>query len=760
MYNKKFFLLAVFLVLFTSRIKSQDFYDLNTIQKIEISFSQPDWDYQMDTSKSGFEGYIMAQWVKINDQLYDSVGVKYKGNSSYDPTYKKNPLHLSLNEFKSQSYQGYKDIKLGNGYSDPSMIREVLSYNILQNYMDCPKANFAQLYINGVYIGLYSNDESINNAFCSDHFYSSGNIFFKCNPVITPSPVVKSNLKYISSVDSTGYFNYYELKSDYGWNELVSLCDTITNYPSALNSILDLDRVIWMLAFNNVLINLDSYTGVFAQNYYLYKDNTGRFNPIIWDLNMSFGGFPYVGSGTSSMGSLTVTNMQQLTPFIHSSDANWPLIKNILGNASYKKMYIAHMRTIMNEMFVSNSYISSAIQLQTIIDTAVASDTNSFFSYAQFQNAMSTNNTVGSYTVPGISNLMSSRITYLQSTADFTYSTPVISEIGPSTLFPSLNSIVTITARITNSNAVYLGYRSEITDKFISVLMYDDGMHNDSTAGDNIFGASFSMISSKVQYYIYAENSNASVFSPERAEHEFYTLLANAQNPTTGQVVINEFLAQNQNYNINEYGQHQDWIELYNTTPTPLNLFGLYLTDDFSNPEKFSFPANSIIPPNGYFMVWADQDSSSSSYIHCNFKLSATGEEIMLSSSTGEILDSLTYGIQTVDNSKGRCPNGTGSFGILVSPSFNGLNCATGIEEKDLIDFINIYPNPANTFLNIEYRSGIKKNQVRIYNSIGKLVYNEITSSDKQLIDISLFKSGLYFIKINNSNFEKVEIIH
>jgi spore coat protein CotH len=760
MLKKNRFIVTVCILLISAKSFSQDFYNLNTIQKIEINFTQPDWDYEMDTAKAGSEGYMMAQWVKVNGIQFDSVGVKYKGNSSYNPSYVKNPIHIALDEYKNQSYEGYEDIKLGNGYSDPSMIREVLSYDILQNYMDCPKANFAQLYINGNYFGLYSNAESIGKSFCSDHFYSSGGPFFKCNPTVTPSPVVKSNLKYIPSVDSTGYFNNYELKSDYGWNELVALCDTVTNYSSSVNSILDMDRIIWMLAFNNVLVNLDSYSGVFAQNYYLYKDNNGRFDPVIWDLNMSLGGFPYVGSGTSSMGSLTVTNMQQLSPLMHSTDVNWPLIKDVLNNASFKKMYIAHMRTITNEMFVSGNYVSAATQLQTLVDTAVASDPNNFFTYSQFQNGMTANNTVGSYTVPGISNLMSARVTYLQSTTDFSYSPPSISAVASSAAFPLLDSAVTITAQVTNTNSVYLGYRYAAADKFNRIIMYDDGLHNDGSAGDNVYGASFIMSALQAQYYIYAENSNAGMFSPERAEHEFYTLTANAQNPSAGQVVINEFLAQNQNVNLNEYGTHQDWIELYNKTSAPLNLFGLYLTDDFSNPTKFSFPPNSIISANGYLMIWADQEATSSSYLHCNFKLSAGGEQIMLSNSSGTVIDSVTFGAQTADNSTGRCPNGSGSFIKLTVPSFNLLNCATGIEENGTEDMINTYPNPANTILYVEFNNHLKENSIEIYDTFGQLLFVKKFPDEKASIDISSYSNGIYLLKINNDHFNRIEVLH
>ncbi|MCW3084428.1 MAG: hypothetical protein JWP12_1794 [Bacteroidetes bacterium] len=735
------------------------FYDLNTIQKIEITFTQPDWDYQMDTAKAGAEGYIMAQSVKINGVEFDSVGVKYKGNSSYNSANLKNPLHIALDEYKSQSYQGLKDVKLGNGYADPSMIREVLSYDILKNYMDCPRANFAELFINGVYVGVYSNDEAINKKFCSDHFYSSGHTLVKCNPIVNPSPSTKSNLKYIASADSTAYFNFYEIKSDYGWNDLVKLCDTVTNYPAAVSATMDMDRAIWMLAFNNVLINLDSYTGVFAQNYYLYKDNTDRYNPIVWDLNMSFGGFPYVGSGTTSLGSLTITNMEQLSPAIHSSDANWPLIKDVINNASYKKMYIAHMRTILNEMFVAGTYQTTATQLQSIIDTSVVADTNKFFTYAQFQTAMTTDNTFGSYTVPGISNLMNARVAYLQSTTDFLYTTPAISAVTASTAAPDPDSTVTITANVTNTNAVYLGYRFSADSKFVRVPMYDDGLHNDGAAADNVYGAAFTMGSLQAQYYVYAENANAGMFSPERAEHEFYTLQSSVHNPTAGEVVINEFMASNDDYMVNDYGDYEDWIELYNTTSNPVSLSGLYLTDNYSNPAKFPFPSNTTIPAGGYLIVWADQDTSTAAYVHANFKLSASGEEIMFSNAAGIPLDSVSFGAQTTNISVGRCPNGTGPFLQLSSPSFATFNCVTGIDEKNVASIsISIYPNPANNSVTVAMDPKMKTNIIRIVNTLGQQMFATTSGNDKEIIDVSGLSPGLYVLSVNDKVYKKLQV--
>src|SRR5688572_8677980 len=134
----------LFLFLSSYYLKAQPaFYNTATIQKIEINFVSPNWDYMLDSAKHNSDQYIEASWVKINGLQFNNVGVKYKGNSSYDSTFEKNPLHIELNHFKDQSYNNITDIKLSNGYADPSMVREVLAYDILKQYMLCPLSNFA-----------------------------------------------------------------------------------------------------------------------------------------------------------------------------------------------------------------------------------------------------------------------------------------------------------------------------------------------------------------------------------------------------------------------------------------------------------------------------------------------------------------------------------------------------------------------------------------------------------------------------------------
>ncbi|MCX6350980.1 MAG: CotH kinase family protein [Bacteroidetes bacterium] len=583
------FLLSFALIIISFGSKAQsNFYNIDSIPKIEITFKQSNWDYQMDTAKAGKKGYIIATQCKINGLVYDSVGVKYKGNSSYKASQTKNPLHINLDYIKgNQNYDGYTEIKLSNGRSDPSMVREMLSYEILRNYMDAPLANSAEVYINGTYYGLYTNCQSISKSFLGKQFYSNDNAFFKCNPV---SVFGSSNpdLKYLGT-SASSYYNCYELHSasTKDWNQLVNLCDTLNNSFSNIESILDIDRAIWMLAFDNVLINLDSYLGSFRQNYYLFRDDNNRFCPIIWDLNMSFGGFTQLAGMTR----LDTTGMKNLSPSANSTSANHPLVQKIWGNPTYQRMYIAHMKTITTEMFSSGWYFKRAQQMQSIIDTAVYNDKYKFFTNAQFNSALTSNissGMPGNY-IPGIVNLMKGRVNYLTNTSYFTNTPPTISGISVSKTSPDVFTSVYVTATISSPTYLYVGYRSQRPSKFIKVLMKDDGLNGDGAASDGVYGASIPLNSAITEYYIYAENAKAGLFAPQRAEHEFYTITATTPTQDTGQVVINEILPNNNAATPDHNGQYDDWLELYNNTSNSIALKGLFLSDTSGKLKMFQW---------------------------------------------------------------------------------------------------------------------------------------------------------------------------
>jgi hypothetical protein len=742
--DKKISLL--FLLIFISLSSfAQNFYDRATVQKIEIFFASANWDAQLDAAFAS-DAYIIADSVRINDQTFDSVGVKYKGNSSYNANNNKNPFRIELDHIKgSQDYQGYTDIKLQNGYKDPSMIREVLSYAILEQFMDCSKANFANVYVNGTLRGLYSNAESINKKFKGDHYYLSNDSYFKCNPSggAGPGNNGSPDLRYINA-DSSSYYNAYELKSDFGWNRLVDLVNTLNNNTSSLETKLDVDRALWMLAFNNVLVNLDSYNGAFRQNYYLTWDLNNRFVPTVWDLNMSFAGFPG-GTGSGAYTPSTLDPMSNSTSTIH------PLIVKLMANPMYKRMYLAHIRTIVQEIFVNQNYLTTANALRTTISASVQADQYKFFTFTQFQNSLTTSVILtgpGASTIPGIQELMSARATYFSTNSNYLLAAPLISSFGASDNTPNYNQTIYITATCSNESTVYLGYRLNHQLKFNRVQMFDDGAHGDGAAGDNVYGFQVTLNGTAFEYYIYAENSNAGLFSPTRAEHEFHSLQITFPFCNNGNVIINEFLTINSDFYHDSNGESDDWIELYNTTSSAINLSGMYLSDDATDLTLWPFPLGTIIPANSYLIVWCDDDIEQSG-LHTNFKLSSLNGVVIFGNGA-LAFSQVPYGFQSSNISYARCPDGGTSFNFVYPTPNANNNCSAGVNELGNSFELSLFPNPVNETLTISISDALIYN-ISIYDLQGRIIFKNEFLSAINTLSTADWNNGIYHVIITNS---------
>jgi hypothetical protein len=149
------------------------------------------------------------------------------------------------------------------------------------------------------------------------------------------------------------------------------------------------------------------------------------------------------------------------------------------------------------------------------------------------------------------------------------------------------------------------------------------------------------------------------------------------------QIKINEFLASNVSFNSDpDYGANSDWVELYNAGDTAVHLNGYFLTDDFDTPNKWQISQDTTIPAKGYLVIWADGKGTG---LHGSFKLSASGEKLALYSPALAVIDSLSFGLQNIDISFGRTPDGSDTWRFFQKPTpgvQNDLTAYTGQVEN------------------------------------------------------------------------------
>lgn len=509
---------------------SEAFYQINRIQDIAIRFEQPDWVQLLDSLRINNNDNMALATVVIGGQEFRNVGVAYRG-FGFQMSNKRNSLEIKLNYIdKNQNYLGIKSFKLSNALRDPSLVREVLGYEIARKYMFAPRSNFANVTVNGENRGIFANVEVISDEFLRRNFGDTEGGLFRCTIEDATQEASGCESKAYGSLryepSAACYLRNFEMRSKEGWDDLIELTKILAGQPNDVNKILNIDQTLWYLAFNNVCVNLFSYSGGLSNNYLLYKTKSGHFSPILGDLNFIFGSYKNTGIGSD----LNLEQLQELDPLLHEKNELKPLISKVLQNPEYKKWYLSHIRQILADCFENGWYEKRVQELQKIIEQNVNLDPNKPYTMDEFKRNLTT--TVGQQSkIPGIVELMAKRARFLKKH-------PEVGAVIPPTI-----TEIRFSKRERFSAQMISEFRIKVTvDKFpkrVRVMwrpktekgdgafqlleLYDDGQHHDGNAGDKTFGNVINPAGkfSEIEYFVVAENAAAVTFEPTNYMFEF-----------------------------------------------------------------------------------------------------------------------------------------------------------------------------------------------------------------------------------------------
>ena len=171
---------------------------------------------------------------------------------------------------------------------------------------------------------------------------------------------------------------------------------------------------------------------------------------------------------------------------------------------------------------------------------------------------------------------------------------------------------------------------------------------------------------------------------------------------------------------MDESGDFDDWIELYNPHSFNENIGGLYLTDNVDNLTKWMIPNGTFIEPDSFKIIWADEEQEEGE-LHTNFKLNGDGESIYLVNFDGEsIIDSISFNAQSSNLSFGRLPDGNVEWRFFNDPTpgesnstsdglmIGDINIDGLINVVDIIILVNlVLDNEYNILGDINYDSQI-----------------------------------------------------
>ena len=456
------------LCLLSTVLLGQELFNPYKVHTLDIEFHNPDYDSILQARWEVDDKTYELTTIVFNGDTLDSVGVRYKGNSTFwwaqavgSPKF---PLNIDFDLiYDEQDLLGYSKVKLSNSIFDATFVRELIGYKTESYYLPTSEAGYINVSVNGELLGLYVAVESVNKPFMTKHFGNNEGTLFKCEPQFHYGDEYGydawPDLRWYGS-DSMAYAYQmgYELKSDAGWSDLLDLIYTLNFDMENIESILNVDRVLWFFAASNVMPDLDSYTGLYMHNYYLYRNTTsGQFELIPWDKVHTFGGAQI--NDILNWGG-DVSWIYGWAPFLFENDEERPLFSQIMSVPLYKKIYSAHIRTIINDIYNVEYIHDLAYGIQDSIEIYAENDPNLFPSFT-FGDYFQYN--VDNYLITpdgahwcGITSTVEQRLPFLLSHEEISKTPPEILDVVQENASPEEGEDVVIQAEVTGAFSVEL----------------------------------------------------------------------------------------------------------------------------------------------------------------------------------------------------------------------------------------------------------------------------------------------------------------
>ena len=708
-------------------------FDDNEVPRVDIFINADSLDAILDEDNlsSNYEYPATFVFTSSNgEETVENVGFRLRGNTSRN-AYKKS-FKVSFNTFESgQKFHGLEKMNLNGEHNDPSIMRSKLGWDMCKwAGVPASRANHVELYINTQYRGLYLNVEHIDEEFVDKRMTDASGNLYKC--------LWPADLHYKGD-DPALYAEFepwgrqaYALKTNlqqYDYSDLAHFIDVLNNYSSTtflceLEDRYDVDSYLKMIALDILMSNWDGPI-INKNNFYLYNNPcTNQFTYLPYDLDNTFGidwwGNDWVGSDIYQWSDL--------------ADDYRPIYEKLIEVPEYKDRFTVYMDEMLNAFF-NNEFLDNYLDEKLALLAPYRE--NDDFAYGDYQwdsaDFVASFETGSGNHVPfGLKEYVSMRSASAASQLEEVDMIPVVRNIG----IDWTENQVVFNIQTFDDNA--------LTFMFFHYKL-DDGDWQTDTLALNVSGEStFTYNTNEVALMTYYVEIFDNI-----GQSRAYPLCQDATVQLgylpTANVVINEIMASNETTITDEFGEYEDWIEIYNAGNTVAPIYQYFLSDDPENPRKWRLP-NTILDPGQYLVIWADNDPEQGAY-HTNFKLKKEGEFIGLfdeKTNHNAVVDQLTFPAHETDKGYARIPNGAGDFVILdyATPFANNEMPLDALEITT--SNIHVFPNPAKEVISI------KADQPELFdlvcydlNGVERLrVYSAID------LNVSELEPGVYFLEI------------
>ncbi len=351
----------------SKNISVDSIFNPQRILEIKITMSEEDWNSMRKERHDAVAALgpnrvenpepdpynIYKAEIEIDGIKFSPIGIKKRGFLG-STSIRKPSLGIRFNEYdKKLRFGGLKRLSLNNNQQDPSFIHQFLTYKTFREAgVPAPRCNFAKVYINGKYLGLYSNVEAITDDFLNKHFGNdTGNLYEGQLSDFRPVWVdtfEKKNNKSKNKEDLILLTKAFELDD--------------TQLVEKLNDLIDVDEYLTFWAMEVLTGHWDSYSNN-GNNFFVYNNPaTKKFVFIPWGADSTFG---------------------DADPFSPDDKPISVMTTSILPNRLYKiektrEQHRERLRKLLNTVWEENALSNSVVQLEAMLKPHIELDYKDF----------------------------------------------------------------------------------------------------------------------------------------------------------------------------------------------------------------------------------------------------------------------------------------------------------------------------------------------------------------------------------------------
>ncbi|MDC9520267.1 CotH kinase family protein [Pseudoalteromonas sp. Angola-31] len=347
------------------------------VNTLSITITDENWQDILDNPLD--EQYHETA-ITFNGVTLDSVAIRTKGGSSLSSVANSSSdrysFKVDINEYVSgQKFFGLKKFTLQNSLNDPSYMREVIAYELMDEMgVPTPEHAYVNFYVNGELFGLYLMVEAVDGEFVEKHFANSNGDLYKPDGT-------GSDLLWLG--DDIQSYTDINLQTNEDTTDNGAFINFVESLDKGETSAIDIDTLLRYMSVSTSLSNLDSYHGPLAHNYYIYDDD-GVFSILPWDFNESFGTFAMDCNGVD------VRELYIDEP-VSGALSERPLIANVFAEQSNLDTYHSYLTQLINGSLSSDTFNARVNEIADLIREHVHNDPTSFYGSTYFeQNLTST----------------------------------------------------------------------------------------------------------------------------------------------------------------------------------------------------------------------------------------------------------------------------------------------------------------------------------------------------------------------------------